>query len=225
MNVPTDDPLFWRLFALAQLLPQLPPQALIPWLERECRQPLSTALLAQLSPGALAQGFPADVAAPTPAQWHPVMACLQGDLPEHLSTQPERGQPLQLRAAFASSDGLMVNGHFGQSKLFFIYAFDGLDPFLQQVRRYRDAPDAPEEGNEARARLISDCHLLFCEAIGGPAAARVIRNNIHPIKIKPPMTIAQQLQALQTMLGGRIPPWLSKRLGKTTPYNQHDFSV
>ncbi|WP_213992182.1 NifB/NifX family molybdenum-iron cluster-binding protein [Sodalis sp. dw_96] len=225
MNVPTDDALFWRVFALAQLLPQLPPPALISWLELVCRQPLSSAPLARLSSAALAQGFPADVPPPSETQWRQVMACLKGDLPVHLTTHPERGQPLQLRAAFASSDGLMVDGHFGQSKLFFIYAFDGLEPFLLQVRRYRETSDGQEEGNEARARLISDCHLLFCEAIGGPAAARVIRNNIHPIKIKPPMDISQQLQALQTMLGGRIPPWLSKRLGKPQPYAQPDFSV
>ncbi|TCL02802.1 NifB/NifX family molybdenum-iron cluster-binding protein [Sodalis ligni] len=225
MNVPTDDPLFWRLFALAQLLPQFAPQALIPWLERECRQPLSPALLARLDPAALARDFPADVPPPSAAQWQQAAACLKGDLPSHLITDPERGQPLQLRAAFASSNGLMVDGHFGQSTLFFVYAFDGLEPFLYQVRRYRDLPDGPEEGNEARARLLSDCHLLFCEAIGGPAAARVIRNNIHPIKIKPPMDIGQQLQALQTMLGGRIPPWLAKRLGKASPYIQHDFSL
>ncbi len=224
MNVPTDDPLLWRLFALAQSLPQFPPPALTLWLEQQCRQPLSTTLLERLSPGALAQGFPAGILPPTRTQWRQAMACLQGDFPVHLATHPERGQPLQLRAAFASSDGLQVDGHFGQSKLFFIYAFDDRQPFLYQVRRYRDLPDAPEEGNEARARLISDCHLLFCEAIGGPAAARVIRNNIHPIKINPPMSIGQQLQALQTMLAGRLPPWLAKRLGASPSPMRYDFS-
>ncbi|NDL62947.1 NifB/NifX family molybdenum-iron cluster-binding protein [Acerihabitans arboris] len=225
MNVATDDPLFWRLFALAQTLPRLPPREMILWLEKVSGQPLTPARLARLSLDHLAREFPSVAGQPTVGLWQLVMSCLAGELPEHLTTHPERAEPLQLRAAFASSDGLMIDGHFGQGKLFFIYAFDDKGPYLQQVRRHRDEPDAPEEGNEARARMLSDCHLLFCEAIGGPAAARVIRNNIHPIKIKPPMTIEQQLQALRTMLAGRIPPWLAKRLGKTHPLSQHQFSL
>ncbi|WP_413740439.1 NifB/NifX family molybdenum-iron cluster-binding protein [Sodalis sp. RH14] len=225
MNVATDDPLFWRLFALAQTLPQLPPREMILWLEKASVQPLTPARLARLSLDQLARAFPAGAGQPTVALWQQVMSCLAGELPQHLTTQPERAEPLQLRAAFASGDGLAIDGHFGQAKLFFIYAFDDRGPYLQQVRRYRDDPDALEEGNEARARMLSDCHLLFCEAIGGPAAARVIRNNIHPIKIKPPMTIEQQLQALRAMLAGRIPPWLAKRLGKTHPLAQHQFSL
>lgn len=225
MNVATDDPLFWRLFALAQLLPQLPPRQLILWLEQVAGQPLAPALLPKMPLERLAAVFPTEITAPTVSQWQQVMACLDGWLPAHLATQPQRGEALQLRAAFASSDGVTIDGHFGQSKLFFIYSFDDKGHFLQQVRRYRDEPGALEEGNEARARLLSDCHLLFCEAIGGPAAARVIRNNIHPIKIKPPMSIAQQLQALEKMLTERLPPWLAKRLGKTTPLAQRDFSL
>ena len=185
MNIQTDDPLFWRLFALAQAVDNLQPQALILWLEQAARQPLSLSRLEQLSRPALAETWPAQIPPPTEAQWVRVLSCLKGDLPNYLATQPERGQALQLRAAFASSDGVMINGHFGQSKLFFIYAFDEGQPFLEQVRCHRPDPDAQEEGNEARARLLSDCQLLFCESIGGPAAARVIRNNIHPIKIKP----------------------------------------
>ncbi len=225
MNVATDDPLFWRLFALAQMLSQLPPRAVILWLEQAAGQPLAADRLPLLSLERLAARWPADCPPPTVAQWQQVMACLDGQLPPHLTTHPQRGEALQLRAAFASSDGLTIDGHFGQSRLFFIYAFDEQGAFLQQVRRYRDEPGALEEGNEARARLLSDCHLLFCEAIGGPAAARVIRNNIHPIKIKPPMAIAQQLDALATMLAGRVPPWLAKRLGKSHPLAQHQFSL
>lgn len=224
MNIQTDDPLFWRLFALAQAVGSLQPQALILWLEQAARQPLSLPRLEQLSRTALAETWPAHIPPLTEAQWLQVLSRLQGHLPAHLATQPERGPALQLRAAFASSDGIMINGHFGQSRLFFIYAFDEGQPFLQQVRCHRPDPGVPQEGNEARARLLSDCPLLFCESIGGPAAARVIRHNIHPIKIKPPMSITQQLQALQTMLAGRVPPWLAKRLGKTNPYTQYDFS-
>lgn len=72
-------------------------------------------------------------------------------------------------------------------------------------------------------RLLSDCHLLFCESIGGPAAARVIRHNIHPIKVPAATTIDGQLQALQEMLAEHMPPWLAKRLGKDNPLQRRQF--
>lgn len=225
MNIATDDPLFWRLFAVAQTLPMLKPAETMRWLERAAEQPLTLSTLKGLSLDRLAAQFPVSSQTPVLAQWQQVMGCLAGALPAHLTPFPERAEPRQLRAAFASSDGLAIDGHFGQAKLFFIYAFDDNGPYLQQVRRHRDVADADKEGNEARAQLLSDCHLLFCEAIGGPAAARVIRFNIHPIKIKPPMSIEAQLKALSAMLAERVPPWLAKRLGKTNPLSQHDFTL
>ena len=74
--------------------------------------------------------------------------------------------------------------------------------------------DEAQEDNETRARLLHNCHLLFCEAIGGPAAARVIRHGIHPVKIKRDPTIRTQLEDLTQLLQGQLPPWLAKALGR-----------
>ena len=56
--------------------------------------------------------------------------------------------------------------------------------------------------------------MLFCEAIGGPAAARIIRHGIHPVKIKKDNRISTQLDALQELMQGQLPPWLAKALGR-----------
>ena len=68
-----------------------------------------------------------------------------------------------------------------------------------------------------RARLLEDCHLLFCQEIGGPAAARLIRHQIHPMKAPPGTTIQAQCDAVSAMLAGRLPPWLAKRLNRDNP--------
>ncbi|MDR8290967.1 nitrogen fixation protein NifY, partial [Acinetobacter baumannii] len=71
----------------------------------------------------------------------------------------------QLRVAFCSQDGLVINGHFGQNRLFFIYAFDDQGGWLADLRRYA-SPSATSDASEMRARLLEDCHLLFCQEIG-----------------------------------------------------------
>ncbi|KAA8995646.1 nitrogen fixation protein NifY [Affinibrenneria salicis] len=215
------DVLFWRLFALIQCLPELSPAQLLNWLSQGDDAGLDLAHVQSLTLARLEPRFPGDASAMTVGRWQQVMACLNGELPDHLTVAPVM-PPHQLLAAFASQDGLAVNGHFGQCRLFFIYAFDAAGSWLYALRRYPAAYRA-QEGNEARARLLNDCHLLFCETIGGPAAARIIRHNIHPVKVTPGVTIASQREALQKLLAGRLPPWLAKRLNKDNPLAARAF--
>ncbi|PKE30838.1 nitrogen fixation protein NifY [Rahnella sp. AA] len=221
-----DDLLFWRLFAVVQVFPEIPPPDVLTWLTRggrEYDETIGLAHLQSLSLEELEATFPGDSATITLNRWQSLMSCLQGELPPHLTLTENRRQPQQLRVAFSSLDGITVNGHFGQSHLFFIYAFDSDGPYLMALRRTPASQDG-EESNETRARLINDCHLLFCEAIGGPAAARIIRHNIHPVKVVPGVSIESQLAALQNMLTGNMPPWLARRLGKINPLENRLFS-
>ncbi|MEH0834151.1 NifB/NifX family molybdenum-iron cluster-binding protein [Pectobacterium cacticida] len=221
-----DDLLFWRLFAVVQLFPEIPPPEILVWLTRNSREGDDNIVLAHLQGMSLEEleaTFPGDAGKVTIGRWQSLMSCLQGQLPPHLSLIENRRQPQQLRVAFSSLDGITVNGHFGQSHLFFIYAFDSDGPYLMALRR-TPVSAGGEESNEIRARLINDCHLLFCEAIGGPAAARIIRHNIHPVKALPGVSIASQLAALQRMLNENIPPWLARRLGKSNPLENRLFS-
>ncbi|MFU2317124.1 NifB/NifX family molybdenum-iron cluster-binding protein [Rahnella sp. PCH160] len=221
-----DDLLFWRLFAVVQLFPEIPPPEVLAWLTKGCRESdgnIGLGHLQAMSLEELEATFPGEAGKVTISRWQSLMRCLQGQLPPHLTLTENRLQPQQLRVAFSSLDGITVNGHFGQSHLFFIYAFDSDGPYLMALRRTPVSHEG-EESNETRARLISDCHLLFCEAIGGPAAARVIRHNIHPIKVVTGVSIESQLAALQRMLTENIPPWLARRLGKSNPLENRQFS-
>ena len=119
-----NDTLFWRLLALFQTLPELQPVQVVDWLAQECGETLTPARLTTLTQPQLAASFPSATAVMSPARWARVIACLQGVLPGHLRiARPPQRTP-QLRVAFCSQDGLAINGHFGQNRLFFIYAFD-----------------------------------------------------------------------------------------------------
>lgn len=128
----------------------------------------------------------------------------------------------QLRVAFATNDNITVDGHFGSCGQFNIYSID-TDNYQKIDVRITD-DEQEEDKNNARAELIRDCHLLFCASIGGPAAARVISFDIHPMKCKPvndvfPEITEQMDLLLQRMQSNSLPPWLAKLTGQTNQLN------
>ena len=117
-----------------------------------------------------------------------------------------------VRVACASNQGEMLDGHFGSCKRFLIYE---LAAGQYRLAELRDAGSAPEDQdkNDFRARLISDCQVLMVNSIGGPAAAKVIRANVHPVK-KPEVGPArEEVARLAEVVGRQPPPWLAKVLG------------
>jgi len=122
-----------------------------------------------------------------------------------------------LIVAFASDDGQQIDGHFGSCQQFYIYQVTADGTELLEARTLNGDGETREDKNLARARGLADCQLLVCKSIGGPAAAKVIRVGVHPMKVRKPTTIAEHLDALQeVMQRGKLPPWLAKTLGYDT---------
>ncbi|KRR02207.1 nitrogen fixation protein NifX [Bradyrhizobium jicamae] len=121
-----------------------------------------------------------------------------------------------MKVAFATQDLTRVDAHFGWAKNIAIYDVwpDG-HVFLKAVQF---DGDLKEDGNEdklaPKVEAIKDCTILYVVAIGGSAAARVVANNIHPIKVDKPENILALLEKLQLVLKGTPPPWLRKALAK-----------
>lgn len=123
----------------------------------------------------------------------------------------------KLQIAFATTDGVTVDGHFGSCEQFVIYSVDTEQQQKIDVRLAEAGRG--EDKNEFRSQLIADCQLMFCASIGGPAAARVIRCGIHPMKCKPidnifPEISEQLNQLQQRMQNSNLPPWLAKLVGQ-----------
>lgn len=121
--------------------------------------------------------------------------------------------PNSIRVACASNKAEKLDGHFGSCRRFLIYQVSQDDLRLVGIREVDDA-EADGDKNGYRASLISDCQLLFVVSIGGPAAAKVVRAGVHPIK-KPDMGEARsEIQTLQARIGPAAPPWLAKVMGQ-----------
>lgn len=119
--------------------------------------------------------------------------------------------PGSLRVAVASNTEENLDGHFGSCPRFLIYQVGRNDMRLIDARSTLITDDA-EDKNVARAQLISDCQIVYVQSIGGPAAAKAVRANIHPVKVPDGGKARVTLQRLQAVLDAP-PPWLAKLLG------------
>lgn len=124
--------------------------------------------------------------------------------------------PGSIRVACASNNGEIIDGHFGSCERFLIYQVSPAEIRLVGLRQTLEA-DHEEDRNLSRATLINDCQIAYLQSIGGPAAAKVVRAGVHPVKLSEKVgagkTAARDILAdLQQALKSP-PPWLAKVMG------------
>lgn len=130
-----------------------------------------------------------------------------------LDTYEDGDMPGSIRVAVASNGAEDFDGHFGTCARFLIYQMSADETRLIDVRSTADDMEA-EDKNKYRADLIRDCQVLFVVSIGGPAAAKVVRADVHPIK-KPQGGKAREVLAeLSAVIASSPPPWLAKVMGQ-----------
>ncbi|MPR11307.1 nitrogen fixation protein NifX [Microvirga tunisiensis] len=133
---------------------------------------------------------------------------------------PER-QAGALRVAIVTQDMKGLNAHFGSAKRFAVYdvtpdawnfveavAFDDVSDESGKHRTEGDDRITP------KVEALKGCHLLFCLAIGGPSAAKLVSAKIQPVKVPQSQSIEDVLSRTQTMLRTAPPPWLRKVLAE-----------
>lgn len=128
--------------------------------------------------------------------------------------QPYREGELQdsVRIACASDNGERLDGSFGNCARFLVYQISPSASRLIDVRQPGTC-SAEEDRNALRAQLLADCQLLYTLSIGGPAAAKVIRAGVHPVKLARPQPAREIVEELQRVLATAPPPWLAKAMG------------
>jgi len=128
-----------------------------------------------------------------------------------------------MKVAFATTDGISVNEHFGRAGMFVIYELNSSGYSLIEVRRFSEGRDTAIEetkgmGNihdeqvENKVDRISDCRIIYLTEIGGPSAARLARKGIMPVKVKEPVSIEESILKLSETVRTSPPPWLKKAL-------------
>ena len=139
-----------------------------------------------------------------------------------LQAYVEGDMPNSVRIACASSDAVLVDGHFGTCPQFYIYQVSATAVRLIAVRNavLPEGLDV-EDKNVYRAELLQDCNVLYIASVGGPAAAKIVRLGIHPMKQSSVQPIARLIKQLQQVIAGTPPPWLAKAMGVNVVHRFH----
>lgn len=132
-----------------------------------------------------------------------------------------------VRVAFASSDNITINDHFGRSKSFLIFDVSSTGYFKAGKVQFSETEETkvcnPENKHFEKIKALSTCHIVYSQSIGGPVAARLIQQKIHPMVAKDNPTIESILTHLKVMLGGTVPPWMRKITGVEDPRRFESF--
>lgn len=132
-----------------------------------------------------------------------------------------------MKVAFATTDGCLVDEHFGRAGRFAILDFtpqgfaalpdlvfaDGRDTAVEGTRGQGDVHD---DAVERKVERLGDCRLVYLTAIGGPAAARMARRGMLPVKVTEGTAIAEAAERLMKQIRTSPPPWLRRALRPPT---------
>lgn len=208
-----------RIGLAARALPDTDAKGLFTVLTTALGLPLTESKIAGLELPMLKAAFGNTLADDNEAILAPALALLKQPavskpVPQNYT---EGDMPSSVRIACASEDGILVDGHFGSCPQFMIYQVSAKNSLLCDVRS-AELPGGlvVQDKNLYRAELIQDCQVLYVASVGGPAAAKIVKLGIHPMKLAEVETIAVIIEQLQAVIAGTPPPWLAKAMGIDT---------
>ncbi len=219
MDNTISDQAALRVALASKSLPNIDLRSLLGLLIQHLGEPLTETKLVGLSPKAFRVMVGSLGSSPTRKDVSNALDVLcnpevsEDSVPKVSTDAPIEGP--KLKVALTSNQGEMVNGHYGSCLQVLIYEVSATEHQLVDVR---EMPTEKKGEERAIAMLdrIRDCHMLFTLSIGGPAAARVTRANIHPIKKLTPMSAEDVLTDLSNVIATNPPPWIKRILGMKT---------
>jgi nitrogen fixation protein NifX len=218
MNEPLSNDIALRIALAARVLPDFDAAQLLKVLDELVGLPPTKDSLATLTVKQLKAADVAKLRSVEIDLLKEALAYLKGDKglgQEALPTpQPytDGDMPNSIRVACASNNAEDLDGHFGSCARFLVYQVDSDEIRLIDIRP-TDGPEARDDKNAYRSGLIADCQVLFVASIGGPAAAKVVKSGVHPIKHLNGGTTRERMTELQAVLASTPPPWLAKVMG------------
>ena len=130
-----------------------------------------------------------------------------------------------LKVAFATSDMVTVNQHFGSAKSFAVYAVNKDQTQLMEAAQFGVlSQDGNEEKLSVKMALLEGCAAVYCQAIGASAINQLISKGIQPVKVHEGSKITDLLVDLQTELTVGPSSWLAKAINKYKNPDPEKFS-
>ncbi len=121
-----------------------------------------------------------------------------------------------MKVAFASKDMETINAHFGGAKEFVVYNVSKEGFELSGVIKTDTSGFTGDDKTDFKVKALKGINIMYCESIGGTAAAKVIRAGINPMKVQEPRKIVDILGELVTMVNDNPPPWIKRIMNLET---------
>jgi nitrogen fixation protein NifX len=115
-----------------------------------------------------------------------------------------------MKVAFATKDMEHINAHFGGAKEFVVYNVSSEGFTLNGVVKTDTSDLEGDSKTDFKVKALEGINIMYCESIGGTAAAKVIRAGINPMKVQEPRAIEDVLKELVEMINGNPPPWVKR---------------
>lgn len=212
-----------RIALAVRCLPDVDPREFTIWIAKKVELPITEEKLAVLTVTDLKTALSAEETVEASLETDVDMAALK-DAVRYLwgeggdagaaptpESYVEGEMPGSLRVAVASNTDENLDGHFGSALRFLIYQVGKQAIKLIDVRPTLEC-ELAEDKNAARSALINDCQIAYVQSIGGPAAAKVVRAGVHPMKMPQSGPARETIVRLQSILDAP-PPWLAKIMG------------
>ena len=137
-----------------------------------------------------------------------------------ITVQGSNAMENAMKVAFATKDMQTINAHFGGAKEFVVYKVskDGFE--LSEVVKTDTDTMEGDDKTDFKVKALAGINIMYCESIGGTAAAKVIRGGINPMKVQEPREIKEVLEELVEMINGNPPPWVKKIMNIQTQVDE-----
>lgn len=120
-----------------------------------------------------------------------------------------------IKVAFATTDMVHVNQHFGSARSFAVYAVNPEQVELMEAAQFGElSQDGNEDKLSVKLQLLDGCAAVYCQAVGASAIKQIIAQGIQPIKVHEGSTIKDLLSDLQAEMKAGPSSWLAKAINQ-----------
>lgn len=131
-----------------------------------------------------------------------------------------------IKVAFATTDMVHVNQHFGSARSFALYAVDPEQSELLEAAQFGElAQDGNEDKLSVKIQLLDGCAAVYCQAIGASAIKQIVAQGIQPIKVHEGSPIKELLIDLQNEMKSGQSSWLAKAIRQSQGADSKRFDA
>ncbi|MFC3606477.1 NifB/NifX family molybdenum-iron cluster-binding protein [Stutzerimonas tarimensis] len=135
-------------------------------------------------------------------------------------------EPNDLLVAFASSDGDMVDEHFGSAAAFYVHRVRAAGSEAVASQRFgQEKRDGNEDKLKPKLAWLVGCDIVYCGSIGGSASRQLIALDISPVQVAEGPDVADLVEELQSQLAGTPERWLENILKRKAKRGSGGFTV